>query len=229
MDRGHVESRHWVYKNQSRVSTLLCREARQKAESHGAKALLRGVPGNPASRFARRPLRWKKPRRIFVNSMSDLFHEQVPDEFIQDVFKVMRKANWHQFQILTKRAERLVELDPHLRWPSNVWTGVSVENKKYAYRIDVLKKTRAKVKFISLEPLLSDVGRLDLKGIDWVIVGGESGPGARLMDPAWVVSIRDQCIENDVAFFFKQWGGPNRKKTGRLLEGRTWDEMPLNH
>jgi protein gp37 len=172
------------------------------------------------------PLHWKTPKRIFVNSMSDLFHVDVPLSYIKDVFDVMRRAHWHQFQILTKRAERIEELSAQLKWEPNIWMGVSVENKKYAYRINHLRKTAAHVKFLSIEPLIGPVGKLSLLGIDWVIVGGESGPGARPMDQDWVTGIRDQCLKAGVAFFFKQWGGIQKKKTGRTLEGRTWDEMP---
>jgi len=172
------------------------------------------------------PLRWKRPQTIFVNSMSDLFHKDVPREYIWRVFDVMRRAHWHRFQVLTKRADRVAVLDRDLDWPENVWMGVSVENTKYIDRIDDLRKTRARVKFLSLEPLLGSLHDLDLRDIDWVIVGGESGPGARPMDAAWVTDIRDQCSHANVAFFFKQWGGTNKKRTGRVLDGRTWDEMP---
>ena len=172
------------------------------------------------------PLRWKKPRTVFVNSMSDLFHKDVPVEYIQRVFAVMKEASQHTYQILTKRSERLLELDPVLDWGPNVWMGVSVENAKYANRIDHLRKTRAKTKFLSVEPLLGPLPKLNLRKIDWVIVGGESGPGARPMDPSWVTGIRDQCVDEGVAFFFKQWGGVLKCRTGRELEGRTWDDMP---
>jgi protein gp37 len=175
------------------------------------------------------PLQWKKPQMIFVNSMSDLFHQAVPVEFIQSIFDVMHRANWHQFQVLTKRSKRLLELDSVLSWPSNVWMGVSVESQDYVFRIDDLRKTRARTKFISFEPLLGPLPHLNLQGIRWVIVGGESGPGARFIDPTWVIDIRDQCRTALVPFFFKQWGGTNRKKSGRDLEGRTWDEMPAIH
>jgi protein gp37 len=172
------------------------------------------------------PLRWKKPQAIFVNSMSDLFHHDVPAAYIDRVFDVMRRADWHRFQILTKRADRLLELDQNLDWPSNVWMGVSVESRDYLTRVDRLRQTRARIKFLSVEPLLEDLGEFDLTGIDWVIVGGESGPGARPMDPSWVKNVRDACLKANVRFFFKQWGGTRKKSTGRLLEGRTWDEMP---
>ncbi len=174
------------------------------------------------------PLSWKTPKRIFVNSMSDLFHVDVPLSYIKDVFDVMHRAHWHEFQVLTKRAERIQELSPELVWAPNIWMGVSVESEKYAFRIAHLRRTGAQVKFLSIEPLIGSVGRLCLRGIDWVIVGGESGPGARPMEPEWVTDIRDQCLTAGVAFFFKQWGGVQKKKTGRTLEGRTWDEMPVD-
>jgi len=172
------------------------------------------------------PLQWKRPRRIFVNSMSDLFHHDVPLSYIQDVFSVMVRAHWHEYQVLTKRADRLLELSPHLPWAPQIWQGVSVENEDYVDRIDCLRQTGAKVKFLSIEPLLGALPKLDLRSMDWVIVGGESGPGARPVDPSWVLDIRDQCRHSGVAFFFKQWGGVNKKKAGRELEGRTWDEIP---
>jgi protein gp37 len=172
------------------------------------------------------PLHWKTPKRIFVNSMSDLFHEEVPLSHIERVFDVMGRAHWHQFQVLTKRAERVRELSPQLKWAPQIWMGVSVESEKYLYRIDHLRKTAAHVKFLSLEPLLGPLPKMNLRGVDWAIVGGESGPGARPIDPDWVTDIRDQCLKAGVAFFFKQWGGVQKKKTGRTLAGRTWDEMP---
>jgi len=172
------------------------------------------------------PLRWKQPQMIFVNSMSDLFHHSVPLEYIQRVFATMRAASWHQFQVLTKRSGRLLALSEKIDWPSNVWMGVSVESEGYVARIDHLRKTRAQIKFLSLEPLLGPLYSLDLSGIDWVIVGGESGPGARPVLAEWVKSIRNQCHQAGVAFFFKQWGGVQKKRTGRVLEGRTHDEMP---
>lgn len=177
-------------------------------------------------RMVELPLTWKKPQTIFVNSMSDLFHKDVPLPFIQRVFDVMRRAHWHRFQVLTKRADRLAALDPELTWSPNIWMGVSVESAKYASRIDHLRSTRAAVKFLSLEPLLGPLPGLNLDSIDWAIVGGESGPKARPMDPAWAIDLRDQCLAAGVPFFFKQWGGKNKKKAGRLLEGRTWDQMP---
>lgn len=173
-----------------------------------------------------RPLGWKKPQMVFVNSMSDLFHEDVPAAFIQQVFAVMREASWHTFQVLTKRAERLAQLDAELDWPGNVWMGVTVEHWDVVDRIDWLRQTRAAVKFLSLEPLLGPLPDLNLAGVDWVIVGGESGPGARPMAKAWVEDLRDQCLAAQIPFFFKQWGGTRKKKAGRLLEGRLWNQMP---
>jgi protein gp37 len=172
------------------------------------------------------PLGWKRTRTIFVNSMSDLFHEDVPLEFIRQVFATMHKSHWHRFQILTKRSNRVSDLDSKLTWTPNIWMGVSVESQQYLYRIDHLRATNAHVKFLSLEPLLASLPNLDLTGIDWVIVGGESGPGARRIEPDWVRNIRDQCVGQKVAFFFKQWGGVFKKRTGRVLDGRTWDELP---
>ncbi|MBB6732807.1 DUF5131 family protein [Cohnella zeiphila] len=172
------------------------------------------------------PLKWKTPRRIFVNSMSDLFHKDVPLEFIQTVFATMENAHWHTFQILTKRSDRLLELSNQLRWPENVWQGVSVEDSRVVNRIDDLRHVPAQIRFLSVEPLIGPIGDMDLRGIHWVIVGGESGPHARPMDPEWVRTIRDQCINENVAFFFKQWGGVQKHRTGRELDGRTWDEYP---
>lgn len=172
------------------------------------------------------PLLWKKPRTIFVNSMSDLFHESIPEDFIHKVFEVMKRAHWHRFQVLTKRADRLATLDRMLTWPKNVWMGVTIEREDYRHRIELLRNTNAAIKFLSMEPLLSDVPRMNLSGIDWVIVGGESGPGARPMQKEWVESIQSQCENNSVPFFFKQWGGVNKKKAGRLLRGKTFNEVP---
>ncbi|WP_022663842.1 DUF5131 family protein [Desulfospira joergensenii] len=172
------------------------------------------------------PLRWKKPRMIFVNSMSDLFHEDVPLEFIIKVFDIMVRSDQHYFQVLTKRSTMLNKIADRLTWPPNIWMGVSVENSNYTYRIDNLRSTSAAVKFLSFEPLLGPIPDIDLNGIDWVIVGGESGPGARKMQKEWVMDIKEQCINKSVPFFFKQWGGVNKKKAGRLLDGQIWDEMP---
>ena len=172
------------------------------------------------------PLRWRRPRCVFVNSMSDLFHKDVPFEFIQRVFDIMAKASHHRFQVLTKRSQRLRELSPKLTWPENVWMGVTVETADYLSRLDDLRRTGAAIKFVSFEPLLGPIPQINLDGIHWVIVGGESGPAARPMHPDWATDIRDQCLARDIPFFFKQWGGTNRKKTGRTLEGRTWDDTP---
>ena len=172
------------------------------------------------------PLSWKKPKTIFVNSMSDLFHEDVPLEYIKKVFKTMAKADWHQFQVLTKRSKRLREISKELDWKPNIWMGVSVENEKVTHRIDDLRETDAQIKFLSVEPLLGSLPNLNLRGIDWVIVGGESGPKARPMKEEWVLAIKNQCDSFGVPFFFKQWGGVWKKKTGRTLLGKTWDEMP---
>jgi protein gp37 len=173
-----------------------------------------------------KPLLWKSPQMIFVNSMSDLFHPEVPSPFILQVFDVMRRAYWHTFQVLTKRAKRIPRLDERIDWAPNVWMGVSVENEEVQWRIDYLRETHARTKFLSLEPLLGPLPHLNLDGIDWVIVGGESGPKARPMDHAWVSEIRDQCVAANVPFFFKQWGGVQKKRNGRILDGRTWDGLP---
>ena len=181
----------------------------------------------PVPALLNEPLKWKKPRRIFVNSMSDLFHEKIELSYIQEVFTVMTEAHWHQFQVLTKRAERLLELNSELPWSSNIWMGVSVEDERVTDRIDALRQTDAHIKFLSLEPLLGALPNLKLDEIDWVIVGGESGPGAREMRKKWVIDIRDRCAETEVPFFFKQWGGKRKSKKGRELDGRTYDEMPV--
>ena len=195
----------------------------------------RGVSGHPYEQgFDLRmwperlhlPLSWKKPRMIFVNSMSDLFHEAVPAALISNIFGTMQEAHWHTFQILTKRADRLAEMAARLPWPINVWMGVSVESPRYVHRIEHLRSVQAAVRFLSIEPLLAPIRSLPLADIDWVIVGGESGPGARPMSPDWVREIRDSCVEKGVPFFFKQWGGTRKKRTGRILDGRTCDEMP---
>ncbi|MDP3150378.1 MAG: phage Gp37/Gp68 family protein [Ignavibacteria bacterium] len=172
------------------------------------------------------PLTWKKPQTIFVNSMSDLFHKNVPLAFIQRIFDVMNKAYWHKFQVLTKRSDILLKYNSKLNWTENIWMGVSVENDDYTYRIDHLRNTDAKTKFLSVEPLIGPIHKLDLTNIDWVIVGGESGPGARSLKEEWVIDIKDKCIEQNVPFFFKQWGGVQKKKAGRLLQGKTWSQMP---
>ena len=201
----------------------------------------RGVAGHPYERGfdlqlrlerLGQPLIWTQPRLIFVNSMSDLFHEDVPDEFIKAAFRVMRRASWHTFQILTKRSRRMAEIAPHLNWPDNVWMGASIENQRWTSRVDDLRKVSTKVRFLSCEPLLGPL-RLDLRGIDWVIVGGESGARARPMNPEWVRAVRQQCETAGVAFFFKQWGTHDeagrrvgKKLAGRVLDGKTWNGFP---
>lgn len=195
---------------------------------------VRDTPTNRADPFAPRfwedrlfePLRWREPRRIFVNSMSDVFHAQFSVEQIRQVFEVMEQAAWHQFQVLTKRPERALRLSPHLLWPDNVWLGTSIEDMRVAKRADALRQTPAAVKFISAEPLLGPLDALDLDGIDWVIGGGESGAGHRACAPEWASGLRDQCVARGIAFFWKQWGGHTPKAGGRLLEGKTWDEYP---
>ncbi len=172
------------------------------------------------------PTKWSKPRLVFVNSMSDLFHESVPEWFIEAVFEVMNRESQHTFQVLTKRPARAVQMNEEIFWPPNVWFGVSIESERWIKRLHLLKELGAHTKFLSLEPLLGPLPGLQLQGIDWVIVGGESGPKARPMKVEWVREIRDNCIKNEVPFFFKQWGGVFKKRTGRLLDHRTWDEMP---
>ena len=172
------------------------------------------------------PHRWRKPCFVFVNSMSDLFHEDVPDDFIASVFDVMNHTRRHTFQVLTKRPERAVSLDGQLRWSSNIWLGTSVESEHWLDRVEILRMSSAALRFLSIEPLLGPLPQLDLDGVDWVIVGGESGPGARPMKADWVREIRSNCLQTGTPFFFKQWGGVNKKKAGRLLDGRTWDQMP---
>lgn len=200
----------------------------------------RGTPGHPFEagfdltlrpNRLEQPLRWEKPRRIFVNSMSDLFHKDVPASFIDQVFDVMERADWHKFQVLTKRSSRMRSylMDRFRKLPDHVWLGVSVEDAKVKRRIDVLCEIPARVRFLSIEPLIGPLGALNLFGIHWVIVGGESGPGARPMHPDWVREIRDQCIAQNVPFFFKQWGGIRPKSNGRELDGREWNEMPICH
>ncbi len=173
------------------------------------------------------PLRWRRPRRIFVNSMSDLFHDDIPNTYVVQVFEIMTRAPWHQYQLLTKRSKRLLTLNRLLNWQPQTWMGVSIEDEDHLFRADHLRKTRAHTKFLSIEPMIGRLNKLDLQGINWVIVGGESGPGARPIDAVWVREIRDHCVRAGVPFFFKQWGGVFKSRTGRLLDGRTWDEMPV--
>jgi protein gp37 len=195
----------------------------------------RGIPGHPYEQgFNLRlwperlevPLRWRKPRTIFVNSMSDLFHEDIPSTYIARVFETMQKAHWHTFQVLTKREERLAALAPQLDWAPNIWMGVTIENRRFVQRADVLREVPSAVRFISAEPLLGPLEGLTLEGIDWLIAGGESGTRHRRVDPGWIRDLRDRCVEDGVAFFFKQWGGHRPKSLGRELDGREWDELP---
>jgi protein gp37 len=174
------------------------------------------------------PLRWKRPRTIFVNSMSDLFHEDIPDDYVAHVFEVMCRADWHVFQILTKRHERLAALAPQLPWPSHVWMGVSIENRRFVQRADALRTVPAAVRFISAEPLLGPLEGLDLTDIDWLISGGESGPRHRPVRAEWLRDLRDRCQDEGVAYFFKQWGGRTSKVGGRELDGREWNQLPVS-
>jgi protein gp37 len=199
----------------------------KRLKAMGNPSYFNGFEVTCHERMLELPLSWNKPRVVFVNSMSDLFHEEIPLEFVQQVFSTMREAEQHTFQVLTKRSERLVELADDIEWPENVWMGVSIENSDYIYRLDHLREVSAAVKFISFEPLLGPVGDAGLTGVDWVVVGGESGPKSREIKEEWVLDIKAQCEKDAALFFFKQWGGANKKKAGRLLLGRTWDEMPL--
>ena len=197
-----------------------------RLKAAGSRNYANGFRVMPHPHVLNTPLRWRQPRTIFVNSMSDLFHKDVPFDFISKIFDVMCQASHHRFQALTKRSHRLLQLSPRLPWPENVWMGVTVENADCTFRIDHLRQTDATIKFISFEPLLGPIPNIDLRDIDWVIVGGESGPGARPMQPEWAIDIRDQCLTADIPFFFKQWGGTNKKKNGRSLAGQTWSQMP---
>lgn len=196
----------------------------------------RGVPNHPFEQgfdlrlvpsAMDKPKRWKKSRNIFVNSMSDVFHERIPLDYIRNIFRVMEECPQHQFQVLTKRAKRMAEISDYLPWPDNVWMGVSVESSRVTNRIDYLRQIPAKVRFLSLEPLLGPLNDINLSEIHWVIVGGESGAKSRVVRPEWISTIRDQCLQADVPFFFKQWGGKNKKAAGRILDGREWNEMPI--
>ena len=175
------------------------------------------------------PLKWKKPRRIFVNSMSDLFHEEIPDEYILETFGIMNRADQHVFQVLTKRSKRLLSLSSRIDWTSNIWIGVTVENDSYKRRVDDLRKIQAAIRFVSAEPLIGPIVDLDLSDIHWIIVGGESGPRSRTMNPEWARMIRDKCVLQGVPFFFKQWGGNHRKRTGRTIDGNIWNEYPHSY
>ena len=197
-----------------------------RLKAAGSRNYANGFRVTPHPHVLNTPLRWRQSRTIFVNSMSDLFHRDVPFDFISKIFDVMCQASHHRFQALTKRSHRLLQLSPKLPWPENVWMGVTVENADCTFRMDHLRQTGAVIKFVSFEPLLGPIPNINLEGIDWVIVGGESGPGARPMQSEWAFDIRDQCLAANVPFFFKQWGGVNKKKNGRKLEGRKWDQMP---
>lgn len=173
-----------------------------------------------------KPLKLKKPQMIFVNSMSDMFHKDIPDEYIMKIFDVMNRAHWHTFQVLTKRPERLAQMADKLNWTDNIWMGVTVESNDYVDRVNYLRNLNIKIKFLSVEPLIDSVGKMDYTGIDWVIVGGESGYGCREIKKEWVLEVKDKCEKNNIPFFFKQWGGVNKKKKGRLLDGKIYDGMP---
>jgi len=198
----------------------------KRLSAMGQKNYLNGFRVTMHEHVLDTPLGWTRPQTIFVDSMGDLFHEEVTVDFIVKVFDTMLRTPWHTYQVLTKRSGRLSEFVPKTGWPPNVWVGVSVEDMSYTSRIDDLRDVPARIRFVSFEPLLGDVGDVNLAGIHWVIVGGESGPGARQMRREWAVAIRDQCIAADVPFFFKQWGGTRRRRAGRLLEGHTWDQLP---
>lgn len=200
----------------------------KRLQSMGVRKYKRGFSLALHPDVLNEPYKWKTPRTVFVNSMSDLFHEKISLDFIQQVFKVMCDNTQHTFQILTKRADILADYNKYLNWKKNIWMGVTVENSDYIERVDFLRNTSAFVKFLSIEPLLGPIQWINLANIDWVIVGGESGPRARPMEKEWVVSIKNNCNSQDVPFFFKQWGGFNKKKNGRILEGKTWDAMPVN-
>ena len=239
MDRRDVESSDWMHDGVARLYELLC-DAHGGAVAGDRPPVIRGRHAQVGGRQVWTgkvvlnekslcvPLRWRSPRKIFVNSMSDLFQEGVPAPFVAKVWDTMAAAHWHVFQVLTKRPERMQEIVTNYRLPAlaNVWLGTSVESKDHKERIDLLRGTPARVRFVSFEPLLAPVGHVKLKGIHWAIVGGESGPKARAMDVAWVDEIERQCRRDGVAFFFKQWGGTNKKVAGRTYRGRVWDEFP---
>jgi protein gp37 len=237
VDRSDLEPRQWLLRPLTGMYELLRNANGPQAYFNGA-GKIRGttrITGGRAKwtgaiKFDERalelPKRWKQGRLIFVNSMSDLFHDNVPFDFIELVFDVMASTPQHTYQVLTKRAERLKDLSARLLWPPNVWMGVSVEKEDYWFRVECLRDVTAHVRFLSLEPLLGPLRSLDFRGIHWVIAGGESGPKARPLQAEWVRAIRDACIEQDVPFHFKQWGGVNKKATGRILDNRTWDQLP---
>jgi protein gp37 len=226
MDGSDLEPGHRMLGGQPGLRTLLLKVFAER---------WRGVPGHPYEQgFDLRlwperldaPLRWRKPKTIFVNSMSDLFHEDIPLAFVEEIFQTMRAAHWHTFQILTKRHDRLAQLTDHFDWPANVWMGVTIENRRFVHRAEALRAIPSAVRFISAEPLLGRLEGLDLQGIDWLIAGGESGARHRRVDPSWIRELRDACLATGVAFFFKQWGGHRPKSNGRELDGRLWDDYP---
>jgi protein gp37 len=232
MDRRHLEPRSWLRQDQPRLQALLCRNVCRTLSWCQGASLRAGFDLRLVPEKLTEPFTWRSPKLVFVNSMSDLFQTGVPDDYAEAVASVMATANWHTYQVLTKRSERLLQLlKGRLRFAAeqeNIWWGVSVEDRKHGLpRVDHLRQAPAKVRFLSIEPLLEDLGEIDLSGITWVIVGGESGPGARPMKREWVVSIRKQCRMQGVPFFFKQWGGVRKAKNGRLLDGRTYDEYPV--
>jgi len=199
----------------------------KRLRAMGARKYKAGFSVTTHSETLGEPLTWKKPRVVFVNSMSDLFHEAVPADFIESVFEIMNQASQHTFQVLTKRPARVGRLEKRLHWSSNIWLGASIESERWLGRLTELRETGARTKFLSLEPLLGPLSDLNLGGVDWVIVGGESGPGARPMQADWVREIRDNCVNHEIPFFFKQWGGVFKKRTGRLLDNRIWEQMPI--
>jgi len=199
----------------------------KRLQAMGTKGYENGFEVTLQYHQLQKPLKLKKPQMIFVNSMSDIFHEDVPQEYILKIFEIMNKAHWHIFQVLTKRPERLEELKDKINWTKNIWLGTTIESNKYINRANYIKNTNAKIKFISFEPLIDSVKDVDLNGIDWVIVGGESGSGARIIQKEWIYEIKNKCEKLNISFFFKQWGGTNKKKSGRLLDGKIYDEMPI--
>jgi len=198
----------------------------KRLQAMGTRGYENGFEVTPHPMSLEKPLKMKKPQIIFVNSMSDIFHDKISDEYIIKIFEIMNKAYWHTFQVLTKRPKRLEKISQKLNWTDNIWMGVTIEANEYAYRADYLRNSPAKIKFLSIEPLIDWVNNIDYSGIDWVIVGGESGYGARVVKKEWILDIRDKCLELDIPFFFKQWGGVNKKKAGRLLDGKIYDNMP---
>jgi len=198
----------------------------KRLQAMGTKGYENGFEVTLHPHILEKPLRMKKSQIIFVNSMSDIFHDKIPDEYIIKIFETMNKAYWHTFQVLTKRPKRLEKIANKLKWTSNIWMGVTVEGNEYIDRVDYLRNCPANIKFLSIEPLIDSVNKLDYTGIDWVIVGGESGYGARVLEKRWVTEVKNRCLELNIPFFFKQWGGVNKKKAGRLLDGKIYDDMP---